>query len=151
MRRVQPMICCNWVAERWRLVGSWSCFHASSTKRIAGITTSRFHCKRNFFFSEDSVQSEGSVDHWGIVMMLKLRARFFAALIQVSSVEAKALSTTAATGLVGGKVNIRARVQMILTANLELSLQEFVKDNNRLYPPIPKENRSMPKVTLSAL
>ena len=83
--------------------------------------------------------------------MLNPRARFLAALIQVSSVEANALTTILATGFVGGRVNIRARVQMTLTANLELNLHEPVNDNNRLYPPIPKENRSMPNMILSAL
>ena len=151
MRRVQPMICRNWPDEWWRLFDSWSCFHASSTNLIAGSTTSCFHCKRNFFFSEGSVQSEGNVDHCGIVRMLNPRARFLAALIQVSSVEANALTTILATGFVGGSVNIRARVQMTLTANLELNLHEPVNDNNRPYPPIPKENRSMPNMILSAL
>ena len=109
MRRVQPIICRNWPDERWKLFGSWSCFHASSTNLIAGSTTSCFHCKRNFFFSEGSVQSEGNVDHCGIVRMLNPRARFLAALIQVSSVEANALTTMLATGCVGDSVNIRAR------------------------------------------
>ena len=88
--------------------------------------------KRNFFFAGGSVQSEGNVDRCGIVRMLNPRARFRAALVQVSSVYANALTTTLATGFVGGSVNIRARVQMTLTANLDLNLHEPVDDDKRL-------------------
>ena len=87
------------------------------------------------------MQSEGNVDHCGIVRMLSPRARFLAALLQVSSVEANALTTMLATGFAGGSVNIRARVQMTLTANLELNLHEpaiVTSDNNRLYPPLTR-------------
>ena len=115
-----------------KYLGSWSCFHASSTNLIAGISTSCFHCTKKFllrwrfgavrtqcwplWYCQDETLGQGFAQRY----------------IQVSSVEANALTTTLATGFVGGRVNIRARVQMTLTANLELNLHEPVNDDKRL-------------------